>query len=110
MKNVHILRYGIQVKKTTIRTVSNLGVSMDKPTIEQVAWVFEKIVENANVKGSYRHLIYDCMGFDPEAYTPLYIAGGMFITNELNGECRIINKIKYKIYKLKIKIQKLRRK
>jgi len=107
MKNVHILRYGIQVKKTTIRTVSNLGVSMDKPTIEQVAWVFEKIVENADVKGSYRHLIYDCMGFGPEAYAPLYRAGGMFITNELGGGCRIIDKVKYKVYKLKVKIHKL---
>ena len=51
-----------------------------KPTIEQVAWVFHKINENAG-NGSFRYLIYDRMGFGPEAYIPLYEAGGMKINN-----------------------------
>lgn len=50
---------------------------MDKPTIEQVAWVFKKIVEGEH--GTYRHLIYDKMGFDVDAYEPLL--AGMAITN-----------------------------
>ena len=61
---------------------------MDRPSLEQVAWVFERIVENAKVGGSFRHLIYDLMGFDEDAYTKLYNAGGMVITNFLNlGGC-----------------------
>lgn len=45
------------------------------PTIEQVAWVFHKINENAG-NGSCRYIIYG-----PEAYLPLYEAGGMKINN-----------------------------
>jgi hypothetical protein len=48
------------------------------------AWVFEKIVEHANDPGSFRYLIYDRMGFGPDAYVPLYYAGGMTITNEFD--------------------------
>lgn len=59
---------------------------VDTPTVDQVAWVFEKIVENAKADGSFRHLIYDCMGFNAEAYDRLYKAGGMYITNGLNEE------------------------
>jgi len=35
---------------------------MDKPTAEQVAWVFAKLCEHAKEGGSYRSLIYDRMG------------------------------------------------
>lgn len=48
------------------------------------AWVFEKIVEHANDPGSFRYLIYDRMGFNADAYVPLYEAGGMTITNEFS--------------------------
>jgi len=54
---------------------------MEKPTAEQVAWVFAKILENKN--GSFRHLIYDVMGFQGKDYTKLYKAGGMAITNKM---------------------------
>ena len=57
---------------------------MEKPTIEQVAWVFEKIIENAEKGGTYRYLIYDRMGFGPEAYVPLM--GGIYINNELTSK------------------------
>lgn len=33
--------------------------------------------------GSFRHLIYDILGFGPDAYRPLYEAGGMALTNML---------------------------
>lgn len=51
------------------------------------AWTVSKIVEHGRNPGSFRHLIYDLMGFGPEAYVPMYHAGGMDITNEfdLNG-------------------------
>ena len=54
-------------------------------TIEQVAEVFE--VLNEFIKeggGSYRYLIYDKFGFGFDAYTPLYLAGGMNISNTIN--------------------------
>lgn len=51
------------------------------------AQVFEAIVAHGNEPGSFRHLIYDRLGFKGDAYQPLYEAGGMVITNnfELNG-------------------------
>jgi len=59
---------------------------MEKPTIEQVAWVFQHILQNGIEGGSFRHLIYDRMGFGAEAYEPLYRAGGMCITNKMSYE------------------------
>ena len=57
----------------------------ERPSLEQVEWVFKCVVGNAKVGGSFRHLIYDVMGFegDSEAYARLYHAGGMEITNNL---------------------------
>lgn len=54
---------------------------MERPTVEQVAWVFGKICENADINGSFRKLIYDTMGFCSGDYEALYLAGGMRITN-----------------------------
>jgi hypothetical protein len=48
------------------------------------AWVFTNIVRHAMEGGSYRYLIYDRLGFGPEAYVPLYDAGGMEISNEFD--------------------------
>ena len=52
-----------------------------KPTINQVAWVFAHLNDGIDKIGSFRYTIYDRMGFGPEAYMPLYCAGGMNITN-----------------------------
>lgn len=57
-----------------------------KPTPEQVAWVFQKLIENSREGGSFRYLIYDRMGMSPSAYQMLYKAGGMEIVNKLNSE------------------------
>ena len=48
------------------------------------AWVFKHIVDHAKEGGSYRYLIYDRLGFSPDAYIPLYEAGGMDISNEFS--------------------------
>lgn len=48
------------------------------------AWVFEKIMEHALEGGSFRYLIYGRLGFRPDAYVPLYKAGGMEISNEFD--------------------------
>lgn len=50
------------------------------------AWVFKNIVEHAKEGGSYRYLIYDRLGFDADAYVPLFEAGGMEISNEFDIE------------------------
>lgn len=57
---------------------------MEKPTVEQVAWIFDMILENAREGGTYRYLIYDRMGFGPEAYAPL--KAGLIINNELTSK------------------------
>lgn len=53
----------------------------EKPTIDQVAWVFAHLNDHLDELGSFRYLVYDRMGYDEEAYIPLFSAGGMAITN-----------------------------
>ena len=53
---------------------------MDKPTLEQVAWVFRKLVEHMEQPGSYRYLIYERMGYGLEAYGALF-PDGMTLSN-----------------------------
>lgn len=52
------------------------------------AWVMQHIVAHAHDGGTFRYLIYDRLGFGPDAYMPLYFAGGMTISNEydMTGE------------------------
>lgn len=60
------------------------------------AWVMKHIVAHAEEGGSFRCLIYQRLGFEPDAYGPLYLAGGMTITNEFDMERikKIIEKVK----------------
>jgi len=46
-------------------------------------WVMKHIVAHASEGGSYRYLIYDRLGFGPEAYAPL-CSDGMTISNEFD--------------------------
>jgi hypothetical protein len=46
-------------------------------------WAMKHIVDHAREGGSYRYLIYDRMGFGPEAYAPL-CSDGMTISNEFD--------------------------
>jgi len=48
------------------------------------AWIIRNIVDHAQQGGSYRYLIYDRLGFDIDAYVPLYEAGGMEISNNFD--------------------------
>ena len=48
------------------------------------AWVMEAIVAHAREGGSFRYLIYERLGFGPDAYVPLYQAGGLTISNEFD--------------------------
>jgi hypothetical protein len=64
------------------------------------AWVMKHIVEHAHDSGSFRYLIYERLGFGLDAYVPLYMAGGMEISNEFDME-RIDN-IRAKVREEKI--------
>jgi hypothetical protein len=46
-------------------------------------WVMKHIVEQAEEGGSYRYLIYDRLGFGPDAYAPL-CSSGLTISNEFD--------------------------
>ena len=56
--------------------------------LDIAAWVISKIDEHGTNPGSFRYLIYDRLGFNPDAYVPLYSAGGMNISNELDYSYR----------------------
>jgi len=51
------------------------------PTEAQVAYVFATLRQHGRDGGTYRYLIYDLLGFGESAYTPLYVAGGMELSN-----------------------------
>lgn len=46
-------------------------------------WVMKHIVAHAREGGSYRYLIYDRLGFGPEAYAPL-CSDGLTISNDFD--------------------------
>ena len=48
-------------------------------------WVFKHIAAHGAEGGSYRYLIYDRLGFGPDAYVPL-CSDGLFISNEFDAE------------------------
>ena len=46
--------------------------------------IFEAIRDHIKQGGTYRYLIYDRLGFDLDAYVPLYSSGGLTISNFIN--------------------------
>ncbi len=48
------------------------------------AWVMKTLCQHAQEGGTYRYLIYERLGFGPEAYLPLQLAGGLDISNEFD--------------------------
>ena len=53
------------------------------------AWVMKAICEHAREGGTFRHLIYTRLGFGPDAYLPLYLAGGLEISNEFELDGKV---------------------
>ena len=49
--------------------------------LEQACLVMKKIMEHVNYGGSFRHLIYERLGFGPEAYCAMLKAGGLEFSN-----------------------------
>ena len=64
--------------------LDNLAETCDNEVkIAVVRWAMKHIVEHAKEGGSYRYLIYDRMGFGPEAYGAL-CSDGITISNEFH--------------------------
>ena len=67
--------------------ITNLSGVEDIPQetrLRVVEWVFRHLYNHAHEGGTFRYLIYDRLNFGPEAYVPLYQAGGMTISDELD--------------------------
>lgn len=47
-------------------------------------WVIKHIVDHAREGGTYRYLIYDRLGFGPDAYVPMQLSGALTISNEFD--------------------------
>lgn len=54
-----------------------------RPSAGQVAWVFHHLNEHYDEGGSFRHLIYQRLGFDEKAYGVL-MGTGLHLSNLLN--------------------------
>lgn len=54
-----------------------------RPTPEQAAWIMWHLDQHFSEGGTYRHLIYDRLGFGIEAYGTC-VGPGMFLSNLLN--------------------------
>jgi hypothetical protein len=66
------------------RELDALADSCDpKMKLAVTRWAMKHIVEQAKEGGSYRYLIYDRLGFGPEAYVPL-CEHGLVISNEFD--------------------------
>lgn len=55
----------------------------DETRLAVTVWVFRHLVDHATEGGTFRYLIYDRLGFGPEAYIPL-CGDGMTISNEFD--------------------------
>lgn len=69
---------------TIAQRVSRKVRGLVRPPVCVTAWVFRHVADHVISGGSFRYLIYDRMGYGPRAYQPLYLAGGMEITNALH--------------------------
>jgi len=48
-------------------------------------WVLKHVADHGKDGGSYRYLIYERLGFGPDAYAPL-CSDGLFISNEFDAD------------------------
>ena len=53
-----------------------------------VGYISRVLFDHAREGGTYRYLIYDRLGFDLDAYTPLFMAGLFEIHNMISGELK----------------------
>jgi len=55
----------------------------EEQQIQAAVVMFKKLNQQLESKGSFRHMIYNVFGWGPEAYSAIYAAGGMNISNML---------------------------
>lgn len=68
-------------KKNEILKIDEVLNGQEKPTLEQIAWVFSHIKNSASC--SFRYLIYESMKLDMSAYCLLFECGGQDISNAM---------------------------
>jgi len=66
--------------------------SFEKPSVDQVAWVFEKLTKALEEGGTFSYLIYNLMGFYKTHYLKLFEAGGMGVVNALHAASSRVTK------------------
>jgi hypothetical protein len=71
--------YDDMVRETWQKTPEEIKLAI-------TAYVFRALKDHMKEGGTYRYLIYDRLGFGPEAYTALYVNGGMDLSNALFEE------------------------
>jgi hypothetical protein len=68
------------------KDIDNLAETCDYDMkLAVTKWVFKHIAAHGAEGGSYRYLIYERLGFGPDAYAPL-CSDGLFISNEFDAE------------------------
>jgi hypothetical protein len=84
--------------------LDNLAEKCDNEVkIAVVRWAMKHIVDHAKEGGTYRYLIYDRMGFGPEAYAPL-CSDGITISNDF--DINQMNDVKKMVKEHKIDVLK----
>jgi hypothetical protein len=56
---------------------------IDKPTAEQIAWIFSLLLEHLEEPVSLRELIFNKMGLDHDAYQMMIAIGGLELCGAL---------------------------
>lgn len=68
--------------KTNYPSGQKKWLDLDYQTRLEIAqFIFDAV---SYIPGSFRRVIYDRLGFQGNAYVPLYEAGGMWITNAIS--------------------------
>ncbi len=82
----------IELYKHELHLAQQRVEALEKDRLDIVAQTFKAIAQHLSEPGTFRYLIYDRLGFGPDAYEPLYKAGGLVISNactELYESCGV---------------------
>ena len=53
--------------------------------IQAAVVIFRRLTDHAQMRSSFRHMLYDEFGWSAKAYSAIYAAGGMVVHNLLSG-------------------------
>ena len=72
---------GIEERALDAETRARIESYSYQTRLDLACWVCAHIIAHSKDPGTYRVLIYNRMGFGPDAYVPLQIAGALAISN-----------------------------